>query len=407
MKKRYISFCILMFSLFAAHADLYKPHRIFEIGVDAGLSAADSYWGVGDVLQKAITIDLSKIAKEMPKDGFVLGFYDREQVFLNLNLSSHMRMGVSAGVEATSQFSISKDLFELLGSGLKVGSTKSIKVNGYADVFADVSVFFQTIINDFGVKIMPTYFIPLVYVPSTSMTATVSTTQSGKIRANAEANVDIYTAVDMYSVVENSAAPSVDVAEILSNGGFDLTFEMERNWLHGLNAGFYTRIPILPGTLTHKMSTRVYAWFEESNLMGYLNDSESHDYDSGHDDFTYSDGECKAYRPLKLGINASYAPFGEWLKVQPMVGFAVRNPYSSDMVIYPEYALDVQLSLLRMLYLNVGTAYMSQIYQQRIGIGVNLRVIELIAQASLSSTDFQHCFNLNGAGVFVGFRMGF
>ena len=411
MKKHVFISCVLsvlIFPLVTAAADLSSPHRIFEIGIDADFGVANNYWGVGDVLQKELLIDLKEIANNMPSKGFNLAFHDREQVFLNLNLSSHLQFGVSAGVEANGSLTISNDLFDMLGSGMTLGSKKTIDVTSYADMFADINLSFKTIVNDFSVTVAPTYFVPLMFVPKTTVSGSVYTTQGGKIRANAESIVDVYTAVDMSSLVEDSEIPEYDIAEIMSNGGFDLTLVAERYWLDGLSAGMFTRIPIIPGRLKHKMTTRVYAYFEEDNLMDFISDRDKElKKDAGHDDFTYSDADYRAYRPFKLGVNATYAPFGEWLKLMPMLAVAVRNPYSSDMIVYPEYSVDVQLALWRLLFLNAGTAYTDQIFQQRVGFALNLRLVELLAQVRWCGTDFKNSFNLTGSGAFVGVRIGF
>ncbi|WP_407428984.1 hypothetical protein [Treponema sp.] len=384
-----------------------KPHRYVELGLDAQVAAANSYWAAGDVLKKDLVIDLQKIAKEMPDDGFSIGFYNREQAFLNVNAGSHFRLSFSGGIESTGNFNISKDLFELLASGLSVDSTKTVDVTGYADVFADMNFSFQTLVNDYAVKIMPTYYVPLVYVPKTTATASISTTSGGAVHGEASANVEIYTAANMHDFVEDNNT-NFNISEIMSNGGFDLTLEVERNVLGGLNIGGYGRIPIVPGKLNYKMSTRVYASFDETNVLGYLDESESHTTDHGHDDFTYSEATYKAYRPLKLGLSANWTPLGQWLKISPAVGFAMRDPYSSEnRLTYFEYMLNIRLGIWKILFFDLNSSYQNQIFQQQAGVTFNFRVIEIIAKASLASTNFVNSFDLSGAGAFVGFRIGF
>ena len=176
----------------------------------------------------------------------------------------------------------------------------------------------------------------------------------------------------------------------------------------GMNAGLYARIPVVAGKLKHKMSTRVWAYFYETNALGYLNDTEEHKKDHGRDDFTYSSANYSVHRPLKLGLNASYTPYGEWFKIQPALGIAVRNPYSSDAIFYPEYALDLRFGFLRQVFnFNIGTAYQNQIFQQRLGFALNLRALEIITQASLCGTTLKTSFSRHGYGALVGLRIGF
>ena len=416
-------FSLFVLPVFSTEFDtdlLAKPHRIFEIGVDAQAAAANSYFNLNNIFQKDIVIDLTKITNDMPRSGFSVGFYDKEQVFINLNISSRFRFSVFTDVEASGRFSISKDLFELLSSGLNVGSTKTVDVIGYADMFADIGASFQTIVNNYGIRITPTYFIPLLYVPKTKATGTLVTNKEGLIKATAEANVDIYTAIDMQGFVEDGSNlfDDFDYKKILSNGGFDLSLDIDRNWFHNFNAGIYTRIPIIAGTLNYKMSTRMWASFYTENLLDDIltSDIPSPESGYGYEDettgdkkkFKYSEDTYKAYRPLKLGLSASYAPFGNWLKIQPAFGLAIRNPYSGDMIVYPEYSLDVRLALLKRVFnFNLGTAYQNQIFQQRFGFSLNLRAIEILAQVSMCGTSFRASFERDGYGAMLGYRIGF
>lgn len=391
---------------------LSKPHRIFEIGVDSNTMVANSSFGLKDVLKKHIELDLKKIADEMPNDGFSVAFNNNETVFINLNASSRFRFSIFSGVESSGHFNVEKEFFDMLGSGMSIGEKKTVDVTGNADTFYTGGISFQTIIKGYGIKFTPCYFVPIAYVPKTTATSYVYTNEDGHIVAKAEANVDIYTSVDMHDFMEDEkSVDNLDLSagNLLSNGGFDFALEIERNWLHGLNAGLYTRIPLITGTLKNKMSTRVWAVFEETNALGYLNDTESHTNEHGHDDFVYSTNEnLKVHRPLKLGLNATYMPFGDFFKIQPSVGFAVKNPFTSDSIFYPEYALDFRLSLLHKVFnFNVGTAYQNQIFQQRVGFGLNLRVLEIIAQASMCGTNILSSFDRNGYAALVGVRIGF
>ena len=400
-----------------------RPHRIFEIGIDSNTGFANSSFGLADILKKEIEIDLKKIASDMPDDGFSLEFYNREKVFVDLNISSRFRFSAFAGVEATSRFGLSKDLFDLLASGISLDESKTVDVSGFADVFMDMGVSFQTLIKGWAVKITPTYFVPLIYIPKTTVSASVSTNSDGEIVASAKSPVNIYTQVNLSDFMDDKSFDNLNLTmgDILSNGGFDFSLELERNWFHNFNAGLYTRIPIVGGTLNYKMSTIVYANFYEKNLLDYIETQEKPEHDGGYikpstfgtDDqengFDYTEESYKAHRPLRLGLQASYSPFGQWFKIQPMVGFGMRNPYSSgERVFYPEYALDFRLSLLWKIFnFNVGTAYQNQIFQQRAGLSLNFRALEIIAQASWCGTTFASSFSRDGYGAMVGVRIGF
>ena len=406
---------------------LSKPSRFFEIKIDSDTMAANNLFGLKDVLTKNVKVDLQEMVDNMSDDGFSLGAYNKESVFINMNFSSRFRFSIFTDVESSMRFNISKDLFDILGSGISIDDTKSIDIKSYGDVFYDMGFSLQTIIKDFGIKLTPTYFIPLVYLPKTTGNATMYMKSNGEISAQAYANVDVYTAVSMENYIDNDDSNKeldLDIAEILSNGGFDMSLELEKNWLECLNAGLYTRIPIIPGKLNYKMSTIAYADFLEKNLMEFITDKDkekpepktghvkpstyNEEHENEEDGFEYSEETYKAYRPLKFGLNATYMPWGPWLKIQPSLGFAIRSPYTGEAMFYPEYALDIRLSVLKRIFnFNVGTAYRSQIFQHYFGFGLNFRVLEIVSQVSMCGTDFLSTFHTAGYGAFVGVRIGF
>lgn len=402
---------------------LSKPHRVFEIGFDSDAKFANNTLGLKDILTKNVEIDLQKMASDMPKSGFDLGFYDYEKGFVNLNISSRFRFSFFTELESSMNLNISKDLFDILGSGIELDETNTVDVNACADVFYTMGASFQTIISGYGIRFTPTYFVPIMYVPKTTATAKTTMTSEGVIEASATANVDVYTAVNMKEYKEdNKSVSDEDIGNVLSNGGFDFSFEIERNWMHGLNAGLYTRIPLVAGTLNYKMSTVAYANFYEDNLLEFVTDKEkakpepkhghikpsTYGTDKEEEGFEYSEESYKAYRPLKFGLNATYMPWGKWLKIQPALGFAIRNPYTSDAIFYMEYALDCKLSLLKEIFnFNFGTAYQNQIFQHRFGLGLNIRAIEVLAQVSMCGTSFLSTFHTRGYGVYAGARIGF
>ena len=406
---------------------LSRPSRAFEIGMDADFAFANNTFGLKDILTKNVKVDFQQMTDDMPKSGFTLGFHDTEKTFINLNASSRFRFSLFTGVESSGIFNISKDFFDIFGSGIDVGETKKIDITTYADVFYDLGFSFQTIVMGYGIKLTPAYYVPLIYVPKTTATARMTTNKDGLIHAYTEAMLDVYTAVDMENYIDSDADgdKEIDIQDILSNGGFDLSLEIERNWLHGLNAGLYTRIPIRPGTLNYKMSTLVYADFKEENLMNFVTDSdhEPKEKSSGHvkpstynpknhDDeekgFEYTEDSYRAYRPLKFGLNATYMPWGQWFKIQPALGFGIRGPYTGDAVFYMEYALDFRISVLHRIFnMNFGTAYQNQIFQHRFGLAINLRALEIISQVSMCGTSFLSTFRTAGYGALVGVRIGF
>ncbi|MBQ0050586.1 MAG: hypothetical protein KBT11_00810 [Treponema sp.] len=407
MKKLALSL-IFISLVTAAFADLYKPHRVFEIGVDAEVSVANNYLSPSEVLVKDLVIDLQKISDGIKDNGLLFDFNTKEKVFINLNISSHYRFGLFTGVEANGQMNLEQGLFKFLSTGMKVGDNLDFVLSGYTDAFYDVGLSFQTIIKDYGVKIAPSYYVPIAYMPQVKAKGSFSTSADGKIKMEAKAPVVLYTAIDMKGVLEDDEDINLDIPSILSNGGMDLTFEVERNILHGFNVGVFGRVPVVPGKLTHKTSMDVDAYFYEKNILGIMEDGEEHDHDVEIGDKEYEDVSYKIARPMRFGVEASYKPFGDSIFLQSSLDLAVRNLFTpADKIIYPEYDFSATFGLKKITSLTFGTAYQDMIFSHYIGYMLNFRLIELNARVAVSSSDFIHSFGISGVKAYAGVRIGY
>lgn len=408
--------CIAAFLLTAAaaFAELNPPCRKFEIGVDVNAGASNNYFDARDILTENVVFDLQKIAKEMPSGGLNLNAMFDADFFTAINASPKFRLTFFAGIDGTGFANVPEELFTLLAEGNTIGESESMKVNASASVFADVGFTYRTEIKtsygDFGLKFTPAYYLPIAFVPDVNATVNYSTSDTGALQANASAPVNIYSIIDLQQFIDSDASsPDIQgqIADALACGGFDLAFEAEHRVLRSLDVGVFTRIPILPGYLKHKMTANVWATATYNNILGILDNTNSSDVDHGVDDFTYSEASYKIYRPFRLGVEGAWRPFGTWCTFRPGFAIVSRCPYTSDAVWYPEYRLDAEFSLFNIVALNFGTAYQDQVFIQRVGFMLNTHVIQFNVQASLEGSDFVNSFGWGGFGAYAGVRIGF
>ena len=410
MKKLMLSCAVLCF-FSSLGAELYIPQRFIEFGVEVSAGASNNLYGVPDILTETITIDLQKVADSLGRNGFVMDAFADANVFFNLNLSEKFRLGFFTNVSGSTYVGIGRGMFDLLASGWDFGEAKKFSATAYGDLFMNVGASFHTtILQNYGITITPTYVVPLAYADNASGNITFLTEQSGTIRATAEASFTVYTAMDM----EDFSADDVvdNIFSVMSKGGFDLSFEVERPVLKRLDMGIFGRVPIIPGRLSYKMSRTMWAWFEEENLFNDLLNASGdnpfanrYDYDEG--EIEYDQSTKYVFRPFRLGVEAAWRPFGSWCVFRPKLGFAVRHPYSSHAVFYPEYALDAHVTLFKVVGFQFGTAYEDRIFVQRVGLMLNTRIVQIDVKALFRSEDFINSFRLAGAGAYAGVRFGF
>lgn len=414
--KRIFSAAVFLLSSAFVFAELHKPNRIFEVGFDAEGGFSNNSLAATELLVKDLVLDLQKMADDVPDSGWNLDLFVREKNFLNINAGQRFRLGFFAGVEGNGNFNISHDFFDIFGTGYKVGESKSIDLDTYGDVYLTGGVSFGTRIRKLGIRITPSYYVPIVYIPKTNATVSWSTTEDGEIRAHAQAEFEVYSAFDLSKVLEDSDYENVSDEELseeiqksLSNGGFDLQIEAEYPLFgNAFELGAFARVPILPGKLNYKASRTITADFYQSNFLGKLNDESETESEHDFGEFSYSTADKEVYRPMRLGLEGVWRPFGgTWFALEPMAACVIRSPYDADeRIVYPEFSLDARLNFFNFLGLNVGTAYLDQIFVQRVGLMLNARVIEIDAQVSLRSGTFEKSFKGAGLGAYLGFRVG-
>lgn len=413
--------CIACLTFSAASllsAELYRPNRFVEFGVEATAGVSNNMWGIEDILTETLKIDLQEIADNLPDGGLTFDYLADANVFLNLNIGKNrgqnFRLSFFTGVSGSGYVNLEKEFFEILASGFSIGENKSFTLSGYADLFVNIGASFHTtLFKKYGITITPTYVVPIVYVDDATASVSFSTTADGQMKAEAKAPLTVYSALGLKKFIDNDFSASDitgEISNILSNGGFDLTLEVERPVLKRLDMGVFTRIPIVPGTLHHKMTRTFYAYASEENLLDDLLNGNSRNrhlkYDKGETEYS-EDASKSTFRPFRLGVEGAWRPFGAWCTFRPTLNLAVAHPYSSNAIAYPEYALDAQVTLFNILGLNVGTAYENRVFVQRLGFMLNARVLQLDVKALFRSASFVNSFSYAGAGVCLGVRMGF
>lgn len=402
--KKLVTTCLVLLATTLASADLYQQNRWIEFGLSGMAGASNSYFSITDVLKTHVVIDLRKIAEEMPQNGWNLDAVIDARAFFNLNFGRHFRLGFFSGVEGSGNVHFSNDLFALLGKGYNVGESKDFKIQSNGDIFAVTGFSFATRLYDFGITVTPAYVVPIVHIAEAMATVSFTNHANGYTRVEARAPVDIYTIIDMGDNDDGSTSEQISTA--VRNGGFDLSLAVERQVLRTLDVGMSVRIPIVPGHLHYRMETNMYARFTESNMLGFLEGTEEQSYEHGVDDVVYSCASVKVHRPFRLGTEAAWRPFGKWMVFRQELALVVRNPYTSDSHVYPEYSLSAECSLFNIFTLNTATAYRNCVFEQSLGFMINARLLEIDMGAAFRSADFANSFNYTGAGVFVAVKVG-
>lgn len=410
-----------------------SPHRIFEIGFKIDASLSNNMFNLNDILKENLEIDLKQIADEMPKNGFKVNLLVAPDFFINLNLKNGFHLGFEAGLETSGSAGIGKSIFEFLGYGNDKGESITADGDASADAFAhfDISLGLD-FLHGHHLEIQPAIFLPLFHVATDSASAEVSNTSDGKVSIDADGNFSIYSFTDLEKIIEDKNYDEI-VSDLNNGWGFDLATSIDKEVIDNLHVQVYSRIPIVPGKLSHKAnmngkfdgkfdgiqkviddkinssddeesSTSEEESSEESDSSKYFTHSE----DSS---FTYSDADYSLHRPFRIGAKAEFKPFGEWLTLGGLLGMGVRNPFSSESKAYAEYSLSANIGpylpvLGEIIGIELSHGYLSEIFYNQLKFIFNVRVLELNVGAAFKGSSFSSSFNLSGAGLFLYLAFG-
>lgn len=376
----------------------FLSERFFEIQFGVPVDFSNNAISFDDVFKKELTLDLAKIANEMPSEGLNLIVDTKPYVAINLNIA-FIHLGMSAGVDVYEKMGISKDFFDFLGKGNEVGETLTFDFNNYTDLFAfceaDVGIDF----SNFSIHVTPSLFVPIFSSSGSVAKVTFLNDEEGNINLNMNTNFGVYSNFDMYD--ENF------LSDLFSNGnGFDVGVSASLPFGRKLVFSGKARIPIVPGSYQYKYSS----YYEATTTMNLLDSSLNSSETNGNiKDFSKEVLEEKIYinRPMKFNLYADYLLVGNVLKLRAGGGMGVFRPFLTDSFTYPEYYFSAGINLFDFIKASISTEYTSQIFKHQIALGINVRLIELDCGVSLQSTDFMKSFSNNGFGAYAIVSIGF
>jgi hypothetical protein len=237
---------------------------------------------------------------------------------------------------------------------------------------------------------------------------------NGSLTVAGKYNIDLYTPIpyDNVAAMGDSIGPddlsalpgNVDMADVLRKGGVDLVLRAEYPVYHNfIIGGTLGHIPLVPAQLTEK-----YSLTGSFEMTKTLEDMLNNDFDMPDIEMAdgYETGRKPVFRPFKIGVDAVYRPFNiRLITLRPDLALVFNSIY--DTPVYLDFGISGELSLAEILAINVGIRLEDLVWKERVGVALNLRVIELTAGVSTQSQQFLRSFQGAGFGVDLGLRRGF
>ena len=423
MKKLHVLFLATAFSASAAFAELYPTSRFVDIGFDAGATASQNVTGVTDLLVEKLTVNFTEIADAMDDNGLVFNLGLDTDFFIDINTGENKGFGFFVQTDGSATFSTGKGLWDFLGHG-NAGKNISSKVAVQGDMFIETGVKAKFKTRRIGWTVKPSYYLPVFYIPHSKLDILVET-QNASYMVNAHGTGDftVYSNFDMGTVFDSdmkfqgvgdlTSSVTSDITALLSSGGVAFFVEGEYQLLRSLCVGAYADIPVVAGRLKYKNTVEANFTASVNPILDTIGTDDSLEVKHSYD-LKLLDTEEKTYKvrkPLRLGVEGAWRPFGDWCTFRPMVGIAARNPfgddYNSEDNLFMEYMFGADITALYVLKFKLASIYRNQIFTQRFGFGLNLRVFELAVNIGSSGANFANSWSISGLAANVGLRFGF
>lgn len=415
MKK--ILFVVLTLCLSSLFAELYPARRYVELGVGVDVLAAQNAMPLADIFKKNLVLDLKSISSSLPKSGFRAYLWEADDVHLDFNFKK-FGFGFHANTEYSANLNISKELFDILGSGIRPGEEYTAEGNVWAESFVSFSVPVRFNVGKWRVKVAPACFAPIFYAPSTTVKARAVNGNDGSVTISASAPIEFYTVGKYKDIVKNGTISTdflkdfdtKNIGQDLARAmGFDISALVEYPLFDTLDVGGYANIPIVPARLKGKVSATATLSAQCDSIMRVITDDSKFEKTAEITDAVYSDANYAVNRPMRLGAECAWRPVGKWLTLRGSAGLALRNPFGEDFSVksvYPEYKLGVEIVGIGMFGLNLSTEYTKKIFAHSVGIMLNFRAIEFDIAAAVCSPTFIQSFKGEGLCASAAVKLG-
>jgi len=308
---------------------------------------------------------------------------------------------------------IPKSLFTLISEGNAGHPDSKGKIGASGSIFTEIglkgSAKYKVGRRTLHVGLKPAIFTPAVYIPSSTGVSyhlhtekkddDTGTPKEGLFLVT-EGGIDVYTPTSLKKMEPGRF--------IFGPSGFDLSLGVEYAFSSFLDiGGNLTNIPIAAAALTNQMTLKLVD--KNNHNKGFEFELSGEDLNTPELDFipVYKNNVKKeVYRPLQFDLYAHYMPFkSDFLVITPNIGFTV-NINQGDEKWYFNGGLEARVSLIDFIIIYLGSGYKEEIWRQRVGLGLNLRVFELGLEAMLRNQTFEGCFQERGFGFNLGLHFG-
>jgi len=376
----------------------------FELGVSASPGFQNSYFTTHKLSTPTLVIDFNDIYDTIGEGGYKIG--------ANVGAEAHNTvhvLGIGAGVYSNTntifKASIPQGLFQILSEGIEKDKTYSDSGEAMLRSFAEYGGYVGYRRSDytFGMKVGK--YVPIAYTSDGEGVYTYSSDSSGNITATAQMNAKLYSALDLEHTDELTEQAIMD-AVFGPNGGVKVDFGVLYNPKKRNKPIWGASISNIPLAAAKPQYAWDFSATAEASVNNALETSVSEETSEFFDvtdpvtDFTAINSTDKVFLPFKIGGFYRY----DGLPIIDIVGHSemlFANPF------YMNGGVTVEGAWFPLSWISMGLAYQDLAWRSNLGLRVNLRLLEISSQVSLSSPELKRMFSSNGVSFKLMFALGY
>ena len=193
--------------------------RFFEIGFDVNAGVSNNYFAISDILREEIVINMDKLNRGIGNSGLAFNENTNVDFFMNIN-TSIFKASFFADFEVKMNAFIGKGLFDFLANGNELDKEFVIGFGLGASVIEENSFSLEIPFDKIKVKAVPSYYVPLLYVPYTNLNVATVIKSDGTISAHGQTSAAAYSSLP----INNLDSLSTDaILNALGKGGVDIS----------------------------------------------------------------------------------------------------------------------------------------------------------------------------------------
>lgn len=212
----------------------------------------------------------------------------------------------------------------------------------------------------------------------------------------------------------SSASFEINPWAILEARGFDFSLTAEYEMLPILDlGGSVSHIPLMPASLSHRMSDRMgYSFNRDGEPLSILDMLEDDfDFDSIFTEETLEtvyadDAAFRVFRPLSFDVYFQYKPLKtKSIILKPNFGFSVLTVYEKACF---NFGLEGKLDWKNFVSLALRSGFRERVWRHEAAVMlINTRILQVNFGVGIQSQNFVDSFKIKGAQAAVGVRLGF